>query len=104
VLCGHAGSALDDPTSWRSSRTLAAATVAGAAAAAAAAATAAGGAAATAGVAAAVAGAAAAVLVSGALSGKGGVSPSWESIDATRHLLLMLCQPFHTVACYEVRL
>jgi hypothetical protein len=68
----------------------------------AAAATAAGGTAATAGAAAAATAAAAAVLVSGALSGKGGVSPSWESIDATRHLLLMLCQPFHTVACYEV--
>lgn len=23
-------------------------------------------------------------------------------MDATRHLLLMMCQPFHTVECYEV--
>lgn len=45
----------------------------------------------------------AAVLGGSALMGVGGVSPTWESIDATRHLLLMMCQPFHTVTCYEVR-
>lgn len=44
----------------------------------------------------------AAVLGGSALAGVGGVSPCWESIEATRHLLLMMCQPFHTVTCYEV--
>ncbi|WIA44274.1 hypothetical protein OEZ86_007083 [Tetradesmus obliquus] len=46
----------------------------------------------------------AAVLGGSALMGVGGVSPTWESIDATRHLLLMMCQPFHTVTCYELPL
>ena len=51
------------------------------------------------GVGVAVAGAAVvtAALLAGALDGRGGVSPCWESIDASWHLLLMLAQPFHTV-------
>lgn len=102
IIHYNCGSAAENST-WRSSRSLAAAAVAAAAAMAAAAATAAGGGPHAAGIAATAAAAAAAVLVSGALSGKGGVSPCWESMDATRHLLLMLCQPFHTVECYEVR-
>ncbi len=57
------------------------------------------------GVGVAVAGAAVvtAALLAGALDGRGGVSPCWESIDASWHLLLMLAQPFHRVICYEVR-
>lgn len=105
IIHYRCGSAADDRSSRHSSlrsRALAAAAVAVAAAMAAAVALAAGGSQAAAGIAAVAAAAAAAVLVSGALSGKGGVSPCWESMDATRHLLLMLCQPFHTVECYEV--
>jgi len=105
IIHYRCGSAAENSSSRRSSttsRALAAAAVAAAAAMAAVAAAAAGGAAQAAGIAATAAAAAAAVLVSGALSGKGGVSPCWESMDATRHLLLMLCQPFHTVECYEV--
>lgn len=29
-------------------------------------------------------------------------SPSWESIVATRHIFLMLCNVFHTVTCYKL--
>ncbi|MEW5320109.1 MAG: hypothetical protein WDW38_011208 [Sanguina aurantia] len=33
---------------------------------------------------------------------QGRVSPAWESIDAARHLLLLLCEPVHTLTCYEL--
>lgn len=29
-------------------------------------------------------------------------SPSWESIIATRHIFLLLCNVFHTVTCYKL--
>ena len=29
-------------------------------------------------------------------------SPSWESIVATRHIFLLLCNVFHTVTCYKL--
>lgn len=31
------------------------------------------------------------------------MSLSWEMIPASRHLFLVLCNPFHSVTCYEVR-
>lgn len=31
-----------------------------------------------------------------------GVSPAWESIPAIRHIILMLCNPFHSVICYQL--
>ena len=31
-------------------------------------------------------------------------SPSWEMISAPRHILLLLCNPVHSVACYELPL
>jgi hypothetical protein len=30
------------------------------------------------------------------------VSPCWESITAPQHLLLVMCEPVHSVICYEV--
>jgi hypothetical protein len=102
IIHYHTSSGANDLCCSSAARALAAAAVAAAAAAAAglAASNGAGsGAAAAAGLAAA---GVAAVLGGSALMGVGGVSPTWESIDATRHLLLMMCQPFHTVTCYEV--
>lgn len=34
---------------------------------------------------------------------QGRVSLSWEMIPAPRHLFLVLCNPLHSVTCYEVR-
>ncbi|MEW5304401.1 MAG: hypothetical protein WDW36_007012 [Sanguina aurantia] len=33
---------------------------------------------------------------------QGRVSPAWESIDAARHLFLLLCEPVHTLTCYKL--
>lgn len=33
---------------------------------------------------------------------QGRVSMSWEMIPAMRHLFLVLCNPLHSVTCYEV--
>jgi hypothetical protein len=102
IIHYHTSSGSNDLCCSSAARALAAAAVAAAAAAAAGLAVSSGassGAAAAAGLAAA---GVAAVLGGSALMGVGGVSPTWESIDATRHLLLMMCQPFHTVTCYEV--
>jgi 1-acyl-sn-glycerol-3-phosphate acyltransferase len=30
------------------------------------------------------------------------MSPAWESIPALRHIILMLCNPVHSVTCYEL--
>ena len=32
---------------------------------------------------------------------QGTVSPAWESISAPRHILLMLCHPFHSLTIYK---
>jgi hypothetical protein len=104
IIHYYTSSGSNDLCCSSAARVLAAAAVAAAAAAAAGLAVSSGassGAAAAAGLAAA---GVAAVLGGSALMGVGGVSPTWESIDATRHLLLMMCQPFHTVTCYEVSL
>ncbi len=37
-----------------------------------------------------------------ALPLQGRVSMSWEMIPAPRHFFLVLCNPFHSVTCYEV--
>lgn len=34
--------------------------------------------------------------------GTGRVSPSWDTIPGSRHVFLMLCEPFHSVTCYEL--
>ncbi|GAB4819331.1 hypothetical protein N2152v2_006377 [Parachlorella kessleri] len=34
--------------------------------------------------------------------GKGRISLSWEMIPAPRHLFLVLCNPLHSVTCYEL--
>ena len=34
---------------------------------------------------------------------QGRISMSWEMIPAPRHLFLVLCNPLHSVTCYEVR-
>lgn len=32
----------------------------------------------------------------------GRFSPAWETITAPRHIYLLLCNPIHTVTCYEL--
>lgn len=41
--------------------------------------------------------------VKGSAAAQGPMSPAWESIEALRHILLMLCHPFHAVTAYEAR-
>lgn len=33
---------------------------------------------------------------------QGRVSPAWEMIPAPRHIFLMLCNPLHSVTCFEL--